>query len=166
MECLWVGKSGFGEAKGRQRTLVIIKPDGVKRGLVGEVISRFERRGLKIIGLKMLWLSEDRAQELYAPHRGKDFYRGLVDFMTSGPVVAAAVEGESAIRVVRNMMGALRLEEAVPGSIRGDYSMNVRHNVVHGSDSQENADRELAVFFDEDEFLEYRTCDEEVLYSE
>jgi nucleoside-diphosphate kinase len=148
-----------------ERTLVIIKPDGIKRGLVGEVISRFEKRGLKIAALKMTWLSEDRAQQLYAPHAGKEFYRGLVDFMTSGPVVAAAVEGESAIQIVRNMIGELRPEEAMPGSIRGDYSMDIRHNVIHGSDSRESAVRELAVFFDDSEFLEYRICDEEILYS-
>jgi len=149
-----------------ERTLVIIKPDGVKRGLVGEVISRFERRGLKIVALKMTWLSEDRAQELYAPHVGKDFYQGLVDFMTSGPIVAAAVEGKSAIQIVRSIIGALKPEEAMPGSVRGDYSMDIRYNVIHGSDSRESAIRELAVFFDDSEFLAYRTCDEEVLYSE
>ena len=149
-----------------ERTLVIIKPDGVKRGLVGEIISRFERRGLKISGLRMTWLSVERAEQLYAPHKGKEFYRPLVDFMTSGPVVAMAVEGRSAIRIVRNMIGALKPEEAMPGSIRGDYSMDLRQNTIHGSDSPENAERELAVFFDDNEFLEYRTCDEEVLYSE
>jgi nucleoside-diphosphate kinase len=160
------GVEGNGRAKMLERTLIIIKPDGVKRGLVGEVISRLEKRGLKITALKMMWLSEDRAQQLYAPHKGKRFYQGLVDFMTSGPVVPAAVEGESAVQIVRNMMGALRLEETMPGTIRGDYSMDVLHNVIHGSDSRESADRELAVFFDDSEFLEYRTCDEDVLYSD
>lgn len=149
-----------------ERTLVIIKPDGIKRGLVGEIISRFERRGLKITGLRMTWLSAERAEQLYAPHREKVFYQGLVDFMTSGPIVAMAVEGRSAIRIVRNMIGALKPEEAMPGSVRGDYSMDIRNNTIHGSDSPENAERELAVFFDDNEFLEYRTCDEEVLYSE
>jgi nucleoside-diphosphate kinase len=148
-----------------ERTLIIIKPDGVKRGLVGEIISRFEKRGLKVVALKMTWLSEDLAQRLYAPHEGKRFYQGLVDFMTSGPVVAVAIAGESAIQIVRNIMGALRPEEAMPGSIRGDYSMDVRHNVIHGSDSLESAVRELAVFFDSGEFMDYHTCDEDVLYS-
>jgi len=148
-----------------ERTLVIIKPDGVKRGLIGEIISRFEKRGLKVVALKMVWLSEDLAQQLYAPHEGKRFYQGLVDFMTSGPVVAIAVEGESGIQIVRNIIGLLRPEEAVPGSVRGDYSMDVRHNVIHGSDSLESAVRELAVFFDSSDFMQYRTCDEEVLYS-
>ena len=149
-----------------ERTLAIIKPDGIKRGLMGEVISRFEKRGLKITGLRMAWLSVEKAQQLYAPHRGKVFYPGLVDFMTSGPVVAMAVEARSAIQIVRNMMGALRPEDSMPGSIRGDYSLDVRHNVIHGSDSPESAARELAVFFDDNEFLEYYTCDEAALYSE
>lgn len=149
-----------------ERTLVIVKPDGVKRGLVGEIISRFERRGLKITGLRMTWLSEERAEQLYAPHKGKEFYQPLVDFMTSGPVVAMAVEGMFAIQIVRNMIGALKPEEAMPGSIRGDYSMDIRHNTIHGSDSPESAERELAVFFDDGEFLEYQTCDEGILYSE
>ena len=149
-----------------ERTLVIIKPDGVKRGLLGEVISRFERRGLKITGLRMTWLSEEKAQQLYAPHKGKVFYQALINYMISGPVVAMAVEARSAIRIVRNMMGALRPEESMPGSIRGDYSLDLRHNVIHASDSPESAARELAVFFDDNELLEYRTCDEAVLYSE
>jgi len=148
-----------------ERTLVIIKPDGVKRRLVGEIISRFEKRGLKIVALRMMWLSEDRAQELYAPHEGKVFYQGLVDFMTSGPIVAVAVEGKSAIQIVRNMMGALNPEERMPGSIRGDYSMDGKHNLIHGSDTRENAVRELAIFFDHSEFLGYNICDESVLYS-
>ena len=103
-----------------ERTLIIIKPDGVKRALLGEIISRFERRGLKITGLRMTWLSAEQAGQLYAPHRGKPFYQGLVDFMTSGPIVAMAVEGRSAIRITRKMIGALKPEEAMPGSIRGD----------------------------------------------
>ena len=148
-----------------ERTLAVIKPDGVKRGLVGEIISRFERRGLKIVGLRMTWLSDERAEQLYAPHKGKVFYQTLLNFMTSGPIVAMAVEGRSAIQIVRNMMGALKPEETMPGSIRGDYSMDATHNTIHGSDSPENAKRELAIFFDDNEFLEYRRCDEEALYS-
>ena len=149
-----------------ERTLAIIKPDGVKRGLTGEIISRFEKRGLRVAALKMVWLSEDQAQQIYAPHKGKSFYQGLIDFMTSGPVVAAAFAGELAVQVVRNMMGALDPAEAMPGSVRGDYSMDIRHSVVHGSDSRENAYRELGVLFDDSEFMDYRTCDEGVLYSE
>lgn len=148
-----------------EKTLVIIKPDGIKRRLVGEVISRLEKRGLKLAAVKMLWLSEDRAQQLYAPHEGKVFYQGLVDFMTSGPVIAMAVEGKSSIKIVRNMVGALNPEEAMPGSIRGDYSMDTGHNVIHASDSRENAFRELAVFFEDGDYMEYRTCDEDILYT-
>ena len=148
-----------------ERTLVIIKPDGIKRRLVGEVISRFEKRGLKLAAIKMLWLSEDRAQQLYAPHEGKEYYQGLVDFMTSGPIISVAVEGKSAIKIVRNMVGALNPEEAMPGSIRGDYSMDMRHNVIHASDSRESAFRELAVFFEDGDYMEYRTSDEDVLYT-
>lgn len=146
--------------------MAIVKPDAVKRRLVGEIISRFERRGLKITGLKMIRLSTEKAEQLYAPHVGKVFYEPLVDFMTSGPVVAVAIEGRSAIKIVRNMIGALKPEEAMPGSIRGDYSMDIRHNTIHGSDSPESAERELAVFFDDNEFMEYYTCNEEILYSE
>ena len=149
-----------------ERTLVIVKPDGVKRGLAGEIISRFERRGLKITGLRMTWLSEERAERLYAPHKGKVFYQPLVDYMVSGPIIALAIEGRSAIKIVRNMIGALKPEESMPGSIRGDYAMDVRHNVIHGSDSPENANRELSILFDDGEFLKYSTCDEAVLYSE
>jgi len=149
-----------------ERTLAIVKPDGVKRRLVSEIMSRFERRGLKITGLKMTRLSREKAEELYAPHVGKVFYQPLVDFMVSGPVVAVAIEGRSAIKIVRNMIGALKPEEAMPGSIRGDYSMDTRHNTIHGSDSPESAERELAVFFDDSEFMDYCTCDEELLYSE
>ena len=148
-----------------ERTLVIIKPDGIKRRLAGEIISRFEKRGLKLVAMKMMWLSEDRAQQLYAIHEGKEFYQGLVDFMTSGPIIPIAVEGRSAIKIVRNMLGALNPEEAMPGSIRGDYSMDVRHNVIHASDSRENAFRELAVFFEDGDYMEYRTSDEDVLYT-
>ena len=149
-----------------ERTLAIIKPDGVKRGLIGEIMSRFEKRGLKITCLRMTWLPEEKTQQLYAPHKGKVFYQPLVDYMMSGPVVAIALEGKSAIKIVRNMIGALRPEESMPGSIRGDYAVDMRHNVIHGSDSVESAARELAVFFDDNEFLKYSACDEAVLYSD
>ncbi len=149
-----------------EKTLIIVKPDGVKRGLVGEVLSRMERRGLKITALKMTWLTEEWAQRLYAPHVNKSFYSGLVSFMISGPIVAVVVEGRSAIQIVRNMIGALAPEEATPGSIRGDYSLDMRHTVVHASDSSENALRELSLFFDDEDIMEYNTSDEQILYSE
>jgi nucleoside-diphosphate kinase len=146
-----------------ERTLVIIKPDGVKRGLVGEVLSRLEKRGFKITALKMVWLTEAQVQKLYEPHLKKDFYPGLAAFMISGPIVTMAVEGRLVIPIVRNMVGALNPEEATPGSIRGDYSLDMRHTVIHASDSPENASRELSLFFDD--FMEYQTCDEQILYS-
>jgi len=146
-----------------ERTLVIIKPDGVKRGLIGEVLSRLEKRGFKITALKMIWLTEEQAQKLYKPHLKKDFYPGLLAFMISGPIVIMAVEGRSVIKIVRNMVGALNPEEALPGSIRGDYSLDMRHTVIHASDSPENAARELSLFFSD--FIEYETCDEQILYS-
>lgn len=149
-----------------ERTLVIVKPDGIKRGLVGEVLSRLERRGLKITALRMMWLDEELTKELYAPHINKSFYHGLVAFMVSGPIVAAAVEGKGVIQIVRNMVGALDPKEATPGSIRGDYSLDMRHTVVHASDSPENALRELSLFFDDEDIMKYKTCDEQILYSE
>ena len=136
-----------------ERTLIIVKPDGVRRGLVGEVISRFERKGFKIVGLKMMRLSRERAEELYAPHRGKDFFEGLINFMTSGPIVAMAVEGESVVSIARMMVGATSPLEALPGTIRGDFSTDVRENVVHASESPSEAERELKVIFAPEELV-------------
>ncbi|MBD3184712.1 nucleoside-diphosphate kinase, partial [Candidatus Poribacteria bacterium] len=129
-------------------------------------ISRLERRGLKITALKMMKITTEDAKKLYEPHKGKVFYEGLLRFMVSGPVVIIALEGNSAVKILRNIIGALQPEESLPGSIRGDYAMDVRHSVIHGSDSPENAKRELAVFFQDNDYLDYNTCDEDVLYSE
>ncbi|MDE0297017.1 MAG: nucleoside-diphosphate kinase [Candidatus Poribacteria bacterium] len=148
----------------QERTLVLIKPDGVQRGLIGEIITRFERKGLKPVGLKLLTLSKDKAEELYSPHVGKFFYDYLVQFMTSNPIVALAVEGNDAIELVRMINGATKPMESAPGSIRGDFSIDITHNVVHASDSPENAERELRVLFDDGEILEYQRIDEAVLY--
>jgi len=134
-----------------ERTLILVKPDGVRRGLVGEVISRFERRGFKIVGLKMLKLTRQEAEELYAPHRGREFFEGLIRFMTSGPIVAMVIEGECAVKIARVMVGATRPGEADPGTIRGDFSLDTRENVVHASDSPQNAERELEVIFSPEE---------------
>lgn len=130
-----------------QKTLVIIKPDGVRRGLIGQVISRFEKKGMKIIELKMLQLSREKAEELYSPHVGKDFYEPLLSFITSGPIVVMVLEAENAIPIVRKIIGATSPLEAIPGTIRGDYSLDVQQNLVHASDSEENAKREIAIFF-------------------
>lgn len=132
-----------------EHTLVLIKPDGVRRGLIGEVLRRLERQGLKICGLKLLRLSKELAAEHYAAHRGKPFYEELIAFITSGPVVAAAVAGEDAVARVRRLVGDTRA--AAPGSIRGDFATSVTANVVHASDSPESAARELKLFFREEE---------------
>ncbi len=144
----------------RQRTLVLLKPDAVNRRLVGEIISRFERKGLKIVAMKMLWMSREMAEKHYEVHRGKPFYESLIDYITSAPIFAMVLEGDNAISVVRKMMGKTNGQEAEPGTIRGDYSMSVQNNLVHGSDSEESAKREVALFFSESEILEYRLVDE------
>lgn len=130
-----------------ERTLVLVKPNGVARGLVGEVISRLERRGLEIKAARMLMVSEDLAARHYAEHVGKPFYESLVRFITSGPVFAMVVQGPSAIRVVRTMMGATNPLEAAPGTVRGDFALDVGENVVHSSDGPESAEREIGLFF-------------------
>ncbi|HEU0245536.1 MAG TPA: nucleoside-diphosphate kinase [Gaiellaceae bacterium] len=131
----------------RETTLVLVKPDGMERRLVGEIIARFERRGLELRGARLLKISKPMAREHYAEHKGKPFYRGLVDFITSGRVLALAVSGESAISVVRTMMGATNPLDSAPGTIRGDYALELEQNIVHGSDSRASARRELALFF-------------------
>jgi nucleoside-diphosphate kinase len=138
-----------------ERTLVLIKPDGVQRLLVGRILDRYEQRGLKIIGLKLLTVDRPTAERHYAEHREKPFFRGLVDFITSGPLVALAVEGQNAIAVCRAINGATRPHEAAPGSIRGDFALETGQNLVHASDSGETAERELALWFSPDELIEY-----------
>ena len=130
-----------------ERTLIVIKPDGVRRGLVGEVIARFEKKGFKIRALKMLWMTREQAEQFYEVHRGKPFYEELVKFITSGPVVAMVIEGDSAISVARLMIGATDGRKAQPGTIRGDYSLSILENVVHASDSEESFHREFKVLF-------------------
>ncbi|MCB2155303.1 nucleoside-diphosphate kinase [bacterium] len=130
-----------------ETTLVLIKPDGVRRGLIGEVTGRFERKGLEVAGMKMLRMSDSLADKHYAAHVEKPFYPDLKAFMTGGPIVAMAVRGENAIAHVRNMMGATNPVNAVPGSIRGDFCTFMTENVVHGSDSPEAAEKELALWF-------------------
>jgi nucleoside-diphosphate kinase len=138
-----------------QRTLLLVKPDGVQRQLVGRVIARFEERGLKIVGLKLVQIDRKQAETHYAVHSEKPFFKGLVDFITSGPLVAAALEGPNAIAIVRSMNGATRPHEAAPGSIRGDFAVETAQNLVHASDSPENAAAELALWFAPAELLSY-----------
>ncbi len=131
----------------RETTLVLVKPDGMRRGLAGEIIVRFERRGLELRGARLLRVSKAMGREHYAEHKGKPFFSGLVDFISSGPVLALAVSGESAISVVRTMMGATNPLDSAPGTIRGDFALELSENIVHGSDSKASARRELALFF-------------------
>ena len=129
------------------KTFFMIKPDGVKRNLIGEVISRVEGKGFKITKFKMMTISQDLAEEHYGEHQGKPFFSDLVSFITSGPVVAMQVEGENVVAQIRNLMGATNPLDATPGSIRGDLATELDKNVVHGSDSDESANRELNLFF-------------------
>ena len=138
-----------------ERTLVIIKPDGVQRGLIGPIITRLERRGLKITALKMIQMDYDLAQRHYAVHEGKPFYERLLEYITSAPVVVMVVEGKEAIEVVRRTMGATNPMEASPGTIRADYGLEIGLNLVHGSDGAETAAFEIPLFFNEDEILSY-----------
>ncbi len=138
-----------------QRTLIVIKPDAIERQLAGEILSRFERKGLKLAALKMLRVSQDRAARMYAAHEGKEFYGRLMEFITAIPVIAAVLEGKGVIDVVRLMMGSTNGREAQPGTIRGDLGMAKRFNLVHGSDSPESAAREIPIFFNDDELLDY-----------
>ncbi len=138
-----------------ERTLIIIKPDGVQRNLIGEIISRFERRGLKIIGMKLMQVSRELAAKHYAIHEGKPFYNGLIDYITSGPVVVMALEAPNAVVAARTTIGATKAHEAAGGTIRGDFAIQVGRNLVHGSDSPENGAIEVANFFDESELINW-----------
>ena len=129
------------------KTFFMIKPDGVKRNLIGEIISRVEEKGFKITKIKMMTISQDLAEEHYGEHEDKQFFSDLVSFITSGPVVAMQVEGENVVAQIRNLMGATNPSDATPGSIRGDLATELDKNVVHGSDSDESAERELNLFF-------------------
>lgn len=137
------------------RTLVLVKPDGVQRLLVGRIIARFEERGLKIVGLKLVDVDRGLAERHYAIHREKPFFRGLVDFITSSPLVAMVLEGPNAIAVVRAMVGATRPHEAAPGTIRGDFALETAQNLVHASDGAETAVSEIALWFAPDELVSY-----------
>jgi nucleoside-diphosphate kinase len=138
-----------------ERTLVLIKPDGVQRLLTGRILARYEDRGLKLVGLKMIHVDRDLAERHYAIHREKAFFGSLVEFITSAPLVAAVLEGPNAIAVVRAMNGATRPNEAVPGSIRGDFALETAQNLVHASDSPENAVDEIALWFAPGELLDH-----------
>jgi len=144
----------------------MVKPDGVQRGLISEILERFENRGLKIVGAKFMRLDRDLAERHYAEHEGKPFYDSLVEFITSGPVFALVLDGQDATRQVRRMMGATDPAEAAPGTIRGDYGLDLGRNVIHGSDHEDEGanEREIDLFFDEDELVEWDKIDGSWLY--
>ena len=136
-----------------ERTYAMVKPDGVKRGLVGEVIRRLEQKGFRIVGMKLMQIPRETAERHYGEHQGKPFFEGLVSFITSGPVVAMVVEGENAIGEWRKMMGATNPKDAALGTIRGDFASTIDENVAHGSDAPETAEREIQIFFKPEELL-------------
>lgn len=138
-----------------ERTLIIVKPDGVQRGLIGEVLGRFEQRGLKLIGLKLMQVDRALAEQHYGEHQGKPFFEGLVNYITSAPVVVGVLEGPSAVSAVRKTVGATKPQEAEAGTIRGDLAITIGRNLVHASDSVESGQRETGIFFQESELVSY-----------
>ncbi len=148
-----------------ERTFVMVKPDGVQRGVVGEIISRFEDRGLKLVGAKFMQIDRELAEQHYGEHEDKPFFEDLVGFITSGPVMAMVWEGQDAVQQVRTMMGETDPAESAPGTIRGDLGLDLGRNVIHGSDTEPGSnEREIDLFFDEDELLDYERIDETWLY--
>ena len=143
-----------------ERTFVLLKPDAVQRGLIGEILSRFERRGLKVTALKLIRVSRSLAETYYSEHKGKPFFEPLMAYVGSGPVVAIVLEGDCAVAAVRKMMGKTNSAEAEPGTIRGDLALTIGRNVIHGSDSGESAKREISLFFKPDEIHAYTRIDE------
>jgi nucleoside-diphosphate kinase len=138
-----------------QRTFIMVKPDGVQRNLIGEIVARFEKKGFQLVGAKLMQVSRELAEQHYAEHKERPFFGELVDFITSGPVFAMVWEGENVIAAARQMMGKTNPQEAAPGTIRGDYGLTVGKNVIHGSDSPESAEREIRLFFKEEELVNY-----------
>ncbi len=147
-----------------ERTFVMIKPDAFQRGLVGEIVSRIEDRGLKLVGMKLLVPSQEQGEKHYAEHSDEPFYDDLVGFITSGPAVPMVVEGENAVSVVRDMIGATDPAEASPGTVRGDLALDIGRNCGHAADAPETAEREISIYFDEDEIEAYERNDEAWLY--
>lgn len=146
-----------------ERTLVLLKPDTVARGLSGEIIGRFEKKGLRLAGMKMLWMDEALARRHYAVHEGKPFFQGLVEYITALPIVAMVWEGPNAIASVRSLMGATDPAKAAPGTVRGDLALNISNNLVHGSDSEESAKKEIALFFGDGEVFDWERPQEKYI---
>jgi nucleoside-diphosphate kinase len=147
-----------------ERTLIILKPDAVQRGLIGDIITRFEKKGLQVVGAKFMKIPAQTAETHYGPHKGKPFYEGLVKFMTSSPVLVLALEGKDVIAISRNMMGATFGSKAAPGTIRGDFGVSNSFNLIHGSDSPEAAEKELRLFFKSDELLDWKPAGQVWVY--
>ena len=150
----------------KQRTFTMLKPDAVKRRLTGKILTRFEERGLKVIAAKTLMISDELAKTHYGEHSDKPFFNDLISYITSGPVFAMVLEGDDVIGLVRKMVGATNPKEADVGTIRGDFGIDTGRNIIHASDSEESAVREIALFFDESEFCDYELPDEELIYEE
>jgi len=147
-----------------ERTFVMIKPDGVQRRLVGKIINRIEQSGFKIVAMKFLNVSKELAAKHYEVHKDKPFYDGLIKYITSGPVVAMVVEGENAISRIRNLVGATDPQKAAPGTIRGDFAQNIGRNIIHASDGKDTAEKEIKLWFENHEIIEYSIIDEKWIY--
>ncbi|MFG6118456.1 MULTISPECIES: nucleoside-diphosphate kinase [Thalassobacillus] len=147
-----------------EKTFLMVKPDGVQRNLIGEIVSRFENKGFKLAGAKLMNIPSELAEEHYGEHKEKPFFGELVGFITSGPVFAMVWEGENVIAAARQMMGKTNPQDAIPGTIRGDFGVTVGKNVIHGSDSPESAEREISLFFDEEQVLTYDKNDNNWVY--
>jgi nucleoside-diphosphate kinase len=148
-----------------EKSFVMVKPGAVQRELVGEIISRIEKKGIKIVGMKLMQISEELAKKHYSEHQGKPFFQELIKGITAGPVVAMAIEGENIIKIMRGMAGATRPEEALPGTIRGDYVLDTGKNVIHTSDSPDSAKREVELFFKKEEILDYELATKNWIYT-
>lgn len=148
------------------KSFCMLKPDAVARGLAGEILSRFEAKGLKVSAMKLSKLKKEQAEKLYAEHKGKPFYQGLVDFALSGPSIQLVLEGKDAVPVVRTVIGATNPRQAAPGSVRGDFGIGLPQNLIHASDSEESAKREILIFFADSEVIDYKRADEPYLGKE
>ncbi|MCM3003918.1 nucleoside-diphosphate kinase [Priestia koreensis] len=147
-----------------EKTFIMVKPDGVQRSLIGEIVTRFEKKGFQLVGAKLMQISTELAGDHYAEHKDKPFFGELVDFITSGPVFAMVWQGENAVEVARQMLGKTNPKDALPGTIRGDFGLVVEKNVIHGSDAVESAKREIALFFGEEELVHYGKLIEDWVY--
>ena len=147
-----------------ERTYLMVKPDGVQRNLIGEIVSRFEKKGFQLVGAKLMQVSKEQAETHYAEHKERPFFGELVDFITSSPVFAMVWEGENVIATARQMMGATNPKDSAPGTIRGEYAATVGKNIIHGSDSPTSAEREIGIFFNQNELVEYSKLIKEWVY--